>query len=160
MNSIYTPPSSYVNIIHLLYKYTTYKCYLDKKTKAGDNMLVKISTVLYTIGSVLHFASGQIALFVLSVVLGIVTLVLSIYISYLQVSPQLREYRESVRQMEEDGVSDVEILEFMDQETKVDESKLLETPLWMNILVTLGIISSFVLLVVGIMGWRLPQFLR
>lgn len=44
--------------------------------------------------------------------------------------------------MEADGASDDEILEFMDQETEVDESKLIDAPLWMNVVVILGVIAS------------------
>ena len=115
-------------------------------------MLAKISTILYLVAAALHFINGQMVLFVMSIVLGIVTFGLSAYISYLQVSPQLREYRETVYQMEADGASDEEILEFMDGETEVDESKLINAPLWMNIVVMLGVISSFVIFGIGVMG--------
>jgi len=91
-------------------------------------MLAKISIVAYVIAAVLHFTNGQMSLFWLSVVLGIVTFGLSSYMSYRQVSPQLREYRETVYQMEADGASEEEILEFMDQDTDVDESKLIDPP--------------------------------
>ena len=113
-------------------------------------MLAKISTILYLVAAALHFINGQMVLFVMSIVLGIVTFGLSAYISYLQVSPQLREYRETVYKMEADGVSDDEILEFMDGETEVDESKLIDAPLWMNIVVMLGVIASFILFGIGV----------
>ncbi len=115
-------------------------------------MLVKISMAFYLIAIILHFIDGQIALFALSIVLLIVTTGLSLYMSYRQVSPQLREYEETVYNMEVDGTSDEEILEFMDQETGVDESKLLKAPLWMHLAVTLGIVASFVLLGIAFMG--------
>jgi hypothetical protein len=54
--------------------------------------------------------------------------------------------------MEVDGESEEEILEFMDRDTDVDESKLINAPLWMNIVVTMGIVASFVLLIMGIMA--------
>jgi disulfide bond formation protein DsbB len=112
-------------------------------------MLGKISIVVYIIAAVLHYTNGQMNLFWLSVVLGIATTGLGTYMSYYHVSPQLREYRETVYQMEADGASDDEILEFMDQDTDVDESKLINAPLWMNIVVTIGIVASFVLFVLG-----------
>ncbi len=114
-------------------------------------MLAKISTVAYIIAILLHFINRQMALFALSVVLGIVTTGLGLYMSYRQVSPQLREYRETVYQMEADGASDEEILEFMDQETEVDESKSIDPPTWMALIGILGIAASFVLLAMGIM---------
>ena len=121
--------------------------------KAGvRNMLAKISTIIYLIAAVLHFINGQMDLLGLSVLLGIVTFGLSAYISYLRVSPELRDYRETVYKMEADGASDDEILEFMDQETEVDESKLIDAPLWMNLVVMLGVIASFVLFGIGVMG--------
>ncbi len=114
-------------------------------------MLAKLSIVFYIIAIFLYFINGQIALFALSIVLLIVTAGLGLYMSYYNVSPQLREYRETVYQMESDGASDEEILEFMNQDTEVDESKLIDAPLWMNIVVMLGAIASFILLVMGIM---------
>ena len=119
--------------------------------KAGvRNMLAKISTIIYLIAAVLHFINGQMDLLGLSVLLGIVTFGLSAYISYLRVSPELRDYRETVYKMEADGASDDEILEFMDQETEVDESKLIDAPLWMNVVVMLGAIASFILFGIGV----------
>ena len=50
-------------------------------------MLAKISVVLYLIAVILHFINGQMSLFGLSLVLSIVTIGLSIYMSYRQVSP-------------------------------------------------------------------------
>ena len=121
--------------------------------KAGvKNMLVKIGTVVYLIAAVLHFINGQMALLGLTVLLGIIIFGLSAYISYLRVSPELREYRETVYKMEADGASDDEILAFMDKETEVDESKLIDAPLWMNLVVILGVIASFVLFGIGVMG--------
>lgn len=117
-------------------------------------MLAKISTIAYIIAIILHFINRQMALFALSVVLGIVTTGLGLYMSYRQVSPQLREYRETVYQMEADGASDEEISAFMDQETEVDESKLIDAPLWMNIVVMLGAIASFILLGIGVIRLR------
>ena len=114
-------------------------------------MLAKIGTIIYLIAAVLHLINGQMALLGLTVLLGIITFGLSAYISYLRVSPELREHRETVYKMEADGASDDEILEFMDGETEVDESKLIDAPLWMNIVVMLGAIASFILLVMGIM---------
>lgn len=115
-------------------------------------MLAKISTILYLIAAVLHFINGQMVIFVLSIVLGIVTLGLSEYIRYLPVSPLLREYRETVYKIEADRSSDNEISEFMDQETELDESKLIDAPLWMNMVVALGIVASFILFGIGVMG--------
>ena len=114
-------------------------------------MLAKIGTILYLIAAVLHFTNGQMNLFWLSVLLGIATFGLRSYMSYRQVSPQLREYRETVYQMEADGASEEEILEFMDQDTDVDESKLIDPPTWMAILGILGVVTGFVLLIMGIM---------
>ena len=54
--------------------------------------------------------------------------------------------------MEIDGANDDEILEFMYQATEFDESKLLEAPLWIHLLVTLGIVASFVLFILGVMA--------
>ncbi|TCK93144.1 hypothetical protein EDC19_1323 [Natranaerovirga hydrolytica] len=115
-------------------------------------MLAKISKVAYVIAAVLHFTNGQMNLFWLSVVLGIVSTGLGLYMSYYHVSPQLREYRETVYQMEADGASEEDILEFMDRDTDVDESKLIDPPAWMAIIGILGIVASFVLLIMGIMG--------
>ncbi len=115
-------------------------------------MLVKISTILYLMAAIVYYTNGQIASFWLSVVLGIVTFCLSTYISYRHISPQLRKYREALWQMKSDGASDDEILEFMDQETYVDEDELLQAPLWMHIVVTLGIVASFVLFGIGVIG--------
>lgn len=115
-------------------------------------MLVKISIFVYLVDLVLYFIKGQFALFGLSVILLIVTTGLSFYISYRQVSPQLKEYEETVYKMEVNGASDDEILDFMDQDTEVDESKLLKAPLWMHLVVILGVVTSFVLLIVGIAG--------
>jgi hypothetical protein len=115
-------------------------------------MLAKISIVAYVIAAVLHFTNGQMNLFWLSVVLGIATFGLSSYMSYRQVSSQLREYRETVYQMEADGASEEEILEFMDKDTEVDESKLIDLPAWMTLIGLMGIAASFVLLVMGIMA--------
>ena len=89
------------------------------------------------------------ALFALSIVLLIVTAGLGLYLSYYNVSPQLREYRETVYQMEADGTSDDEILEFMNQDTEVDESKLIIPPVWMSIIYILGMVTGFVLLSMG-----------
>ena len=72
---------------------------------------------------------------------------LSVYMSYRQVGPQLKEYRKIVSKMEEEGASDKEILEFMNEDTGVDKSKLIATPLWMNIVVALAIVASLVLLI-------------
>jgi hypothetical protein len=116
------------------------------------NMLVRISTIIYLIAAVLHFINGQMALLGISVLLGIVTFGLSAYISYLRVSPELREYRETVYKMEADGASDDEISAFMDGETEADESKLIDAPLWMNVVVMLGVIASFILFGIGVMG--------
>lgn len=91
-------------------------------------------------------------LFWLSVVLGIFTTGVGLYMSYYNVSPQLREFRETVYQMEADGVSDDEIEAFMDQDTDVDESKLIDPPAWMALIGILGIVASFVLLIMGIIG--------
>jgi hypothetical protein len=115
-------------------------------------MLAKISIAAYVIAAVLHFTNGQMNLFWLSVVLGIVTFGLSSYMSYHQVSPQLKEFRETVYQMEADGASEEEILEFMDRDTDVDESKLIDPPTWISLIGLMGIVASFVLLVMGIMG--------
>lgn len=62
-------------------------------------MLVKISIIIYLIAAVLHFINGQMALLGISVLLGIITFGISAYISYLRVSLQLREYRETVYKM-------------------------------------------------------------
>jgi hypothetical protein len=86
----------------------------------------------------------------LSVVLGIVSTVLDLYISYYHVSQKLREYRETVNQMEADQASEEEILEFMDRDIDVDESKFVDQPAWMAIIGIFAIVSSFVLLVMGI----------
>ena len=119
--------------------------------KAGVKKYVsKIGTILYLIAAVLHFINGQMALLGLSVLLGIVTFGISAYISYLRVSPELREYRETVCKMEADGASDDDILEFINQETEVDESKLIDAPLWMNLVVMLGVIASLYYLELGL----------
>lgn len=115
-------------------------------------MLAKIGTILYLIAAVLYFINGQMALLGLSVLLGVITFGLSAYISYLRVRPQLIEYEETVYKMEADGVSDDQISAFMDQETEVDESKLIDAPLWMNIVVMLGVIASFILFGIGVIG--------
>ena len=115
-------------------------------------MLAKISKVAYIIAAVLHYTNGQMNLLWLSVVLGIVTTGLGLYMSYYHVSPQLREYRETVYQMEADGASDDEIQEFMDRDTDVDESKLIDPPAWMALIGILGIVASFVLLGMGIVS--------
>ena len=115
-------------------------------------MLGKISIVVYIIAAVLHYINGQMNLFWLSVVLGIVTFCLGTYMSYYHVSPQLREFRETVYQMEADGASDDEIEAFMDQDTDVDESKLIDPPAWMALIGILGIVASFVLLIMGMIG--------
>ena len=52
--------------------------------------------------------------------------------------------------MEADGTSDDEILEFMNQDTEVDESKLIIPPVWMSIIYILGMVTGFVLLSMGI----------
>lgn len=116
-------------------------------------MLGKISVVVYIIAAVLHYTNGQMNLFWLSVVLGIVTTGLGTYMSYYHVSPQLREFRETVYQMEADGASDDEIEAFMDQDTDVDESKLIDPPTWIALIGILVIAVGFVLLIMGIMGW-------
>jgi len=116
-------------------------------------MLAKISIVAYVIAAVLHFTNDQMNLFWLSVVMGIATFGLSSYMSYRQVTPQLREYRETVYQMEADGASEEEILEFMDRDTDVDESKLIDPPTWMALTGLMGIAASFVLFVLGVIGW-------
>lgn len=116
-------------------------------------MLVKISMVLYVIAAILNFINGQLTLLVLSVVLGIITTILSMYLSYRQVGLQLKKYRETVWQMEAEGASEDEILKFMEQDTEVDESKLLEAPLWINLLVILSIVASVVLFILGAMEW-------
>ena len=68
--------------------------------KSGaKNMLAKIATILYLIAAVLHFINGQMALLGLTVLLGAATFGISAYISYLRVSPELREYRETVHKM-------------------------------------------------------------
>lgn len=113
-------------------------------------MLAKISIVAYIIAAVLHFTNAQMSLFWLSVVLGIVTFGLSSYMSYRQVSSQIQEYEDTVYQMEADGASEEEILEFMDRDTDVDESKLLEPPTWMALIGLIGIVAGFVLLGMGI----------
>ena len=115
-------------------------------------MLGKISIVAYIIAAVLHYTNGQMNLFWLSVVLCIVTFGLSAYTSYYHVSPQLREFRETVYQMEADGASDDEIEAFMDQDTDVDESKLIDPPTWIALIGILVMVASFVLLGMGIMG--------
>lgn len=116
-------------------------------------MLGKVSIVVYIIAAVLYYTNGQMNLFWLSILLGIVTFGLSAYISYLQVSPQLRGYRETVYQMEADGASDDEIEAFMDRDTDVDESKLIESPTWIALIGILVIAAGFVLLIMGIIGW-------
>ena len=108
-------------------------------------MLAKISTVVYLIAAILHFKNGQVSLFWVSVMLGIGTTGLSIYKSYRQVSPQLKEYRHTVKQMEADGASDEEIITFMNQDIDVDESKLQDSPGWMVLVAIAGVIASFVL---------------
>ena len=119
--------------------------------KAGVKKYVsKIGTILYLIAAVLHFINGQMALLGLTVLLGVITFGLSAYISYLRVSPELREYRETVCKMEADGASDDDILEFINQETEVDESKLIDAPLWMNLVVMLGVIASLYYLELGL----------
>jgi hypothetical protein len=115
-------------------------------------MLVKISIVVYIIAAVLHYTNGQMNLFWLSVVLGIVTTGLGTYMSYYHVSPQLREFRETVYQMEADGASDDEIEAFMDQDTDVDESKLIDPPTWIALIGILVIAAGFVLLGMGYNG--------
>ena len=40
----------------------------------------------------------------------------------------------------------------MDQDTDVDESKLIDPPAWMALIGILGIVASFVLLIMGIIG--------
>ena len=114
-------------------------------------MLVKISIVIYFIAIILHFINAQMTLFWLGVMLLIVTTSLSIYMSYHQVSTQLKEHRDIIRKMEDDGASADEILEFMDQDIEVDESKLIKAPLWMDLVLKLGIVGSFILCVIGIM---------
>ena len=115
-------------------------------------MLAKISKVAYIIAAVLHYTNGRMDLFWLSVVLGIFTTGVGLYMSYYHVRPQLREFRETVYQMEADGASDDEIEAFMDQDTDVDESKLIDPPAWMALIGILGIVASFVLLIMGIIG--------
>lgn len=77
-------------------------------------MLGKISIVVYILAVVLHYTNGQMNLFWMLVVLGIVTAALGTYMSYYHVSPQLREFRETVYQMEADGAIYEEIEVFMD----------------------------------------------
>ena len=115
-------------------------------------MGAKISIVLYLIAAILHFINGQMTLFWLSVMLGIVSTGLGFYMSYHQISPEVKEFRDTVKQMEVDGASDDEILEFMDQDTDVDESILQDSTAWMVTVSTAGIVASFILLVIGVMG--------
>jgi hypothetical protein len=52
--------------------------------------------------------------------------------------------------MEADGASEEVMLEFMDRDTDVDESKLIDPPAWMVIIGILGIVASFILLVMRV----------
>ena len=113
-------------------------------------MLERISIILYLIASVLNFINGDIILVWITVLMGIITLNLIAYCSHFRVSPQVKEIKETVYQMEADGASDEEILEFLNRDIDVDESKLIDAPLWMNILTSLGIMASFILLGIGV----------
>ena len=77
---------------------------------------------------------------------------LGLYLSYHQVSPELKELRETVKQMEADGASDEDILAFMDQDKVVDERKLQDSPGWMVLTTTVGIVASFVLFLPAVMS--------
>lgn len=116
-------------------------------------MLAKVSILIYIIAAILHFIDDQIALFILSIVLGIITLCLSLYMSFRELSPQLKEYRETIYRMEAEEASDDEILNFMDQEIKVNPNKIEKTPLWMNFVMAFGIVSSIILCGIGIINW-------
>lgn len=113
-------------------------------------MLAKLSVVLYFIAAILNFINNQMSLFWISLVLLIATTGLSMYMSYLRASPQLKEYRDTVREMESNGISDEKILEFIELDIEVDESKLIKPPLWMQIIVMLGIGLGFVLFAIGV----------
>lgn len=115
-------------------------------------MLVKISIVVYLIAIILHLINAQTTLFWLSIVLLMLTTGLSMYMSYRQVVPQLKEYKDNIRKMEADGASDKEILEFMNQDIEVDENELMKVPFWMELLVKLGVVGSFILFIIGIIG--------
>lgn len=86
----------------------------------------------------------------LSLVLLIAIIGLSIHMSYLRVSPQLKEYRDIVRQMEYNGTSDEKILEFIKLDTELEDSKLIKPPFWMQIIVMIDIVLGFVLFAIGV----------
>ena len=114
-------------------------------------MLAKICIALYTIAAFLHYSNGRMTLFWLTALLGIATALLSMYMSYSQIGSHLKEYRDTVKQMETDGVGDEEILEFMDKDSEIDESELEEHPVWMLVLARTGILAGFVVFMIGIM---------
>jgi len=93
-------------------------------------MLAKISVLVYLLAGIMFFTNGQMALFWLSVALLLITAGLSLAMSCISGSTQLKKY----------------------QEPAVDESKLQYSPLWMVLVTSAGVIASFVLLAVGILG--------
>src|SRR6056297_133882 len=145
MISIDSPPLLHIPVLYIYIILFT-NTDRENRCRVGDYMLAKISIALYTIAAFLHYSNGRMTVFWLTALLGIATAVLSMYMSYRQVGPYLKEYREVVKQMEADGASDQEILEFMDRDPEIDGIELNEHPAWLVIFAWAGLAAGFALL--------------
>lgn len=117
--------------------------------KKVNNMISVISFIAYIIAAILYFTNGQMTLFWLSVALLIITYAVNSYVGYYRIRSLRKIFDDTVEQMEADGATDDDIQAFAEN-AKVDKS-LLKYPLWIKVVVILSVVTSLVLLVMGIM---------
>ena len=112
------------------------------------SMIIRISVVLYAVAAIIHFISQDIHLACISILFLMITLGLSLWMSYLPVRLLLKQQRQTAKHMERDGVSEEKILAYIDQ--AIDESQYSEVPKWMYWISTAGVMGSVIMLVIGL----------
>lgn len=110
-------------------------------------MLGKIGIVVALIAAFLNYGT---VLFWLSLAAALVNFTSSYARSYLIGRPEIIKFKQTVRQMEQDGASEEEIMEYMDRPVTNPELDSEAAPTWISIVTLISIVSAFAFFIIGL----------
>lgn len=103
------------------------------------------------LAAIILYGTGKTILFWLAIAASIILFCTGFLMAYIVASPDMKSFRETVRQMELDGASDKEIIEFMNSPTEeTGEYDYDSVPKWMPAIGWLSLLTGVILLVIGI----------
>ena len=115
-------------------------------------MKSKIAILISLLAVAVLFGTGRPLLFTLAIIFTVVYISADFARAYIVARPEMDQYKNTAKQMELDGATDEEIIEYMNTpiEYKGHEFDYSIVPSWIPVLVILSFVTSVILLISGI----------